>query len=69
MIHFLVSGLLAAALSVFPSWKEGTLDIHMSASSYGENTFVVMPDGTTMLIDAGDRGTVTVPPDGAIVVR
>lgn len=54
MIHFLVSGLLAAALSVFPSWKEGMLDIHMIASDYGENTFVVMPDGTTMLIDAGD---------------
>lgn len=54
MVHFLVTGLLAAALSVLPSWKEGTLDIHMIASSYGENTFVVMPDGTTMLIDAGD---------------
>lgn len=54
MVHFLITGLLAAALSVLPSWKEGTLDIHMIASSYGENTFVVMPDGTTMLIDAGD---------------
>ena len=54
MIHFLLTSILATALSVLPFWKEGTLDIHMIASAYGENTFVVMPDGTTMLIDAGD---------------
>ena len=54
MTHFFLTSILAAALSVLPSWKEGMLDIHMIASDYGENTFVVMPDGTTMLIDAGD---------------
>lgn len=44
---------LAGILSVLPSWKPGTLDIHLISTGNGENTYVVMPDGTTMLIDAG----------------
>jgi beta-lactamase superfamily II metal-dependent hydrolase len=34
-------------------WKPGTLDIHHLAYGRGSSTFVLCPDGTTMLIDAG----------------
>ena len=36
------------------SWREGYLDIHSIATGKGDASLVVMPDGTTMLIDAGD---------------
>lgn len=32
------------------------MDIHTIATGRGDATFVVMPDGTTLLIDAGDNG-------------
>ena len=35
-------------------WKEGYLDIHHINTGRGVSTFMVLPDGTTMLIDAGD---------------
>jgi beta-lactamase superfamily II metal-dependent hydrolase len=34
-------------------WVEGTLDIHQIATGQGNAAFVVMPDGTTLLVDAG----------------
>lgn len=37
-----------------PLWQEGYLDIHNIATGKGDATFIVMPDGTKMLIDAGD---------------
>ena len=37
-----------------PSWQEGYFDIHHIATGKGEAQFLVFPDGTTMLIDAGD---------------
>lgn len=37
----------------FEPWKPGTLDIHHLAYGRGNSTFVLCPDGTTMLIDAG----------------
>jgi beta-lactamase superfamily II metal-dependent hydrolase len=36
-------------------WGEGTLDIHQIATGQGNSAFVVMPDGTTLLIDAGGQ--------------
>lgn len=39
---------------VFPLWEEGYLDIHAINTGRGECTFMIWPDGTTMLIDAGD---------------
>jgi hypothetical protein len=39
--------------SVLPPWKAGTLDIHHLAYGRGNSTFVLCPDGTTILIDAG----------------
>lgn len=38
----------------FPEWREGLLDIHHIATGRGESTLMVFPDGTTMLVDAGD---------------
>jgi beta-lactamase superfamily II metal-dependent hydrolase len=35
-------------------WKEGTLEIHHINTGEGDAAFFIMPDGTTMLIDAGD---------------
>lgn len=37
-----------------PRWTPGMLDIHHLQVGSSVSTFVVMPDGTTMLIDAGD---------------
>lgn len=39
-----------------PAWSEGYLDIHAINCGRGECSFIIMPDGTTMLIDAGDVG-------------
>jgi hypothetical protein len=36
-----------------PPWSEGELDIHHISTGRGNSAFVVMPDGTTLLIDAG----------------
>ncbi|MCL2744494.1 MAG: MBL fold metallo-hydrolase [Planctomycetaceae bacterium] len=41
-------------LHPFSDWKEGFLDIHHISTGRGESTFIIAPDGTTMLIDAGD---------------
>src|SRR5215469_3091082 len=38
---------------VFEPWKPGMLDIHHLAYGRGNSTFVLCPDGTTILIDAG----------------
>lgn len=39
---------------ILPEWKPGYLDIHAIATGQGESNFYVLPDGTTMLVDAGD---------------
>ena len=40
--------------SFLPEWQKGWMDIHTIATGKGDAAFVIMPDGTTMLIDAGD---------------
>ena len=40
-----------------PAWSEGCLDIHAINSSRGECTFFVLPDGTSLCVDAGEIGT------------
>lgn len=40
----------------FPAWTTGTLDIHQIATGRGNAAFMVFPDGTTLLFDAGDGG-------------
>lgn len=57
-----ILAMLAAAFSAgaqnpeyLPEWKEGYLDIHTIATGRGDAALIVMPDGTTMMIDAGDN--------------
>jgi hypothetical protein len=59
-------GLLAATVGrplpaqtvgeTLPRWTPGTLDIHHINTGRGNATFFMFPDGTTMLVDAGDGG-------------
>ena len=55
---------LAAALLVgqpapatLPPWTPGTLDIHQIVTARGNAAFIRYPDGTSLLVDAGDQGT------------
>ena len=38
------------------AWSEGTLDIHHISTGRGSAIFYILPDGTRMLVDAGDLG-------------
>lgn len=39
-----------------PAWTPGTLDIHQIVTGRGNAAFMMFPDGTTLLLDAGDAG-------------
>jgi hypothetical protein len=39
-----------------PPWVLGTLDIHQIVTGRGNAAFMMFPDGTTLLLDAGDAG-------------
>jgi len=41
---------------VLPAWTVGTLDIHQVVTGRGNAGFMMLPDGTTVLVDAGDQG-------------
>jgi beta-lactamase superfamily II metal-dependent hydrolase len=41
---------------VLPPWSPGTLDIHQVVTGRGNAAFSQFPDGTTLLVDAGDAG-------------
>jgi beta-lactamase superfamily II metal-dependent hydrolase len=41
---------------LLPAWTPGTLDIHQLVTGRGNAAFLMFPDGTTLLIDAGDAG-------------
>ena len=43
----------AVAGSALPPWREGYLDLHHINTGRGNATLVMMPDGTSLLIDAG----------------
>jgi beta-lactamase superfamily II metal-dependent hydrolase len=45
-----------SAQEYLPKWQEGYMDIHTIATGRGDATFLVLPDGTTLMIDAGDNG-------------
>nr|WP_295925060.1 hypothetical protein [uncultured Dyadobacter sp.] len=36
-----------------PAWQEGEMDIHHINTGRGNATFLILPDGTTLLVDAG----------------
>jgi beta-lactamase superfamily II metal-dependent hydrolase len=40
----------------FPRWQAGEMEIHHIYTGRGECVFCIFPDGTNMLIDAGDTG-------------
>lgn len=42
--------------SILEPWQEGCLDIHHISTGRGNSTFMILPDGTTMMVDAGDLG-------------
>ena len=57
-------------LQVLAPWSEGHLDIHHISTGRGNATFFILPDGTSLLVDAGAAPDGTVPdatqrPDGS----
>ena len=48
--------------ATLPKWSAGTLDIHQINTGRGNASFMMLPDGTTMLLDAGNGGNL--PPRG-----
>ena len=40
-----------------PAWSQGYLDIHFINTGRGECCFYILPDGTTLLVDAGELAT------------
>lgn len=62
MLRILVSiTLMLNALQIFaqpnlslPTWQAGFMDIHHISTGRGNCAYLIFPDGTTMLIDAGD---------------
>src|ERR1700754_2675229 len=49
---FLSAG--AHAADTLPPWSKGYLYIHPISTGRGNAAYIVMPDGTTLLIDAGE---------------
>lgn len=47
-------GVIAKVGETLPDWSEGYLDIHAINTARGECTFFILPDGTTMVVDAGE---------------
>ena len=39
------------------AWQQGYMDIHHISTGRGDCTFMILPDGTTMMVDAGDLGS------------
>ena len=39
-----------------PTWQEGYLDIHHISTGRGSAAYYILPDGTQMIVDAGDLG-------------
>jgi beta-lactamase superfamily II metal-dependent hydrolase len=55
---FFLIGSCAFAQTVgdkLPPWQKGYLDIHHINTGCGECAFFILPDGTTMMIDAGEN--------------
>jgi len=46
----------AAVGAPLPPWTPGTLDIHQISTGRGNSALFVLPDGTTLLVDAGAAG-------------
>ncbi|MFN7118034.1 MAG: ComEC/Rec2 family competence protein [Saprospiraceae bacterium] len=53
ILHVAVD-LSAQNTTQLPPWQEGFFDLHHISTGRGNAAYLVFPDGTTMLIDAGD---------------
>ena len=60
-----LSLLAAQTPATLPPWEPGFLDIHQINTGRGNTALLVFPDGTSMLVDAGDRGWGS-PPRGTV---
>ena len=58
LVLLLVAGMISESCSdgSLRPWKEGYLDIHQISTGRGNATFMILPDGTTMMVDMGDLG-------------
>ncbi|HLP71674.1 MAG TPA: MBL fold metallo-hydrolase, partial [Bacteroidales bacterium] len=63
LILVFISGILFSQKTgeTLPPWQKGEMEIHHIYSGRGESVFCIFPDGTTMIIDAGDNGPHTDP--------
>ena len=43
----------APAIKSLPPWKPGVLEIHQIATNRGNSSLLILPDGTTLMVDAG----------------
>lgn len=53
---FITFTIVEAKPKQMKEWSEGTLDIHHISTGRGPAIFYILPDGTRMLVDAGDLG-------------
>jgi hypothetical protein len=53
VILFFFSGIMVYSQKL-PAWEEGMMDIHHINTGRGDASFLIFPDGTTLLIDTGD---------------
>lgn len=51
--QLILQGVAFNSMNMAP-WKQGFLDIHHMRVGASETTFIIFPDGTTLLIDSGD---------------
>lgn len=49
----LFGGAGAPVSRALPAWKPGVLEIHHIATNRGNSALLILPDGTTMMVDAG----------------
>ncbi|CAM3435021.1 ComEC/Rec2 family competence protein [Zobellia roscoffensis] len=56
LLSFLLGTTVCAQqfFSELPPWQEGMLDIHHINTGRGNAAYFILPDGTTLLVDAGD---------------
>ena len=45
---------VTAETAALPPWAAGNLDIHHISTGRGDAAFAILPDGTTLLVDAGE---------------
>ena len=54
LFFYFFSTSLFFSQEVLPSWEKGVMELHHINTGRGDAAFYIFPDGTTMLVDAGD---------------